>query len=75
MFSGRQSHPGKSQNPRSLGCKRGGNEADETDKAALGTVSESPDRNESEPKGGLDTKEPGGRALFVGAKAAWHDAN
>ena len=46
-----------------------------TDKAALGAVSESPGRNESEPTGGLDTKEPGGRALSVGAKAAWHDAN
>jgi hypothetical protein len=42
---------------------------------ALGAVSESPGRNESEPTGGLDTKEPGGRALSVGAKAAWHDAN
>ena len=29
MFSGRQSHRGKSQEPRSLGCIRGGNEADE----------------------------------------------
>ena len=45
-----------------------------TDKAALGAVSESPGRNESEPTGGLDTKEPGGRALFVGAKAAGYDA-
>jgi len=31
MFSGRQSHRGKSQKPRSLGCIRGGNEADEAD--------------------------------------------
>ena len=29
MFSGRQSHRGKGQKPRSLGCIRGGNEADE----------------------------------------------
>jgi hypothetical protein len=46
-----------------------------TDKAALGAVSESPGRNESEPTGGLDTKESGGRALCVGAKAACYDAN
>src|SRR5215471_13316525 len=45
-----------------------------TDKAALGAVSESPGRNENEPTGGLDTKESGGRALSVGAKAAGYDA-
>ena len=28
MFSGRQSHQGKRQEPCSLGCIRGGNEAD-----------------------------------------------
>ena len=42
-----------------MGCIRGGNEANEaTDKAALGAVSESPGRNESEPTGGLDTNRP-----------------
>jgi hypothetical protein len=45
-----------------------------TDKAIFGMVSESPGRNESEPTGGLETKlRSGGRALFFGAKAAWHD--
>ena len=34
-----------------------------TDKAVLGTVSESPGRNESEPTGGLDRNKPEGRAL------------
>jgi hypothetical protein len=46
-----------------------------TDKAALGAVSESPGHNESEPTGGLDTLESEGRALCVGAKAAWNDAD
>ena len=41
-----------------------------TDKAILGMASESPGRNESEPRGGLDKKiESGGRALCFGAKA------
>ena len=44
-----------------------------TDKAILGMVSESPGRNESEPTGGLDKINLGGRALYGRAKAAWHD--
>jgi hypothetical protein len=46
-----------------------------TDKAALGAVSESPGRNESEPRGGLDKNSPEGRALYGRAKAAWHGAD
>ena len=40
-----------------------------TDKAILGMVSESPGRNASEPTGGPDKIDPGGRALYGGAKA------
>mgnify|MGYP002808841390 CR=1 FL=1 len=32
MFSGRKSRRGKSQKPRSLGCRRGGNEAAEANR-------------------------------------------
>jgi hypothetical protein len=32
VFSGRQSHRGNSQEPRSLGCIRGGNEANEANR-------------------------------------------
>jgi len=32
MFSGRQSHRGKSRKPRSLGCRRGGNKAPEANR-------------------------------------------
>jgi len=41
-----------------------------TDKAVLGTVSESPGRNESEPTGGLDRNYSEGRALSIWVKAA-----
>ena len=45
-----------------------------TDKAIQGMVSESPGRNASEPKSGLETKlRSGGRAPWFGAKAAWLD--
>ena len=44
------------------------------DKAILGMVSESLGRNASEPTGGLEKIESGGRALSFGAKAAWRDA-
>ena len=47
-----------------------------TDKAVLGTVSESPGRNASEPSGGLDKKiKSGGRALYYRAKAEWRGAD
>jgi hypothetical protein len=42
-----------------------------TDKAVLGTVSELPGRNASEPIGGLVKLDSGGRALSLRAKAAW----
>jgi len=41
-----------------------------TDKAIFGMASESPGRNASEPSGGLDKINSGGRALCFGAKAA-----
>src|SRR5438105_8162328 len=57
MFSGRQSHRGKSQKPCNLGRIRGGNEAGEADRQSHRRMaSESPGRNASEPSGGLDKK-------------------
>ena len=53
MFSGRQTHRGKSQGP--VAWVAFVEETKRTDKAALGAVSESPGRNGSEPIGGLDT--------------------
>jgi hypothetical protein len=41
-----------------------------TDKAVLGTVSESPGHNVSEPSGGLDRNKPEGRTLWFWVKAA-----
>ena len=76
MFSGRQSHRGKSQSPVAWVAS-----AEETkrmkpiDKTILGMVSETPGRNESEPTGGLDKINPEGRALLSRAKAAWHGAD
>ena len=46
-----------------------------TDKAILGMVSESPGRNASEPRSGLDKIKSEGRALYGRAKAAWHGAD
>jgi Integrase core domain len=55
MFSGSQSHRGKSRNPVAwVACAEETKRMKPTDKAVLGTVSESPGRNESEPTGGLD---------------------
>ena len=59
MFSGRQSHRGKSQRPVAwVAFAEETKRMKPTDKAALGAVSESPGRNESEPIGGLDTINP-----------------
>jgi hypothetical protein len=59
MFSGRQSHRGKSQDPVAwVAFVEETKRMKPTDKAALGAVSESPGRNESEPIGGLDTIYP-----------------
>ena len=68
---GRQSHRGKSRNPVAWVAS-----AEETkwmkptDKAILGMVSESPGRNVSEPRGGLEKIGPEGRAFYGRAKAA-----
>src|SRR6516165_5715160 len=59
MFSGRQSHRGKSRTPVAwVAFVEETKRMKPTDKAALGAVSESPGRNESEPRGGLDTNRP-----------------
>ena len=59
MFSGRQSHRGKSQGPVAwVAFVEETKRMKPTDKAALGAVSESLGRNESEPTGGLDTNNP-----------------
>ena len=56
MFSGRhQSHRGKSQDPVAwVAFVEETKRMKPTDKAILGMVSESPGRNVSEPRGGLD---------------------
>ena len=57
MFSGRQSHRGKSRNPVAwVAFAEETKWMKPTDKAILGMVSESPGRNASEPIGGLDRK-------------------
>src|SRR5215468_2420502 len=59
MSSGRQSHRGKNQGPVAwVAFAEETKRMKPTDKAALGAVSESPGRNESEPTGGLDTNRP-----------------
>jgi hypothetical protein len=76
MFSGRQSHRGNSQDPVAwVAFAEETKRMKPTDKAILGMVSKSPGRNESEPTGGLDKINSGGRALFGRAKAAWHGAD
>ena len=76
MFSGRQSRQGKSRNPVAwVAFAEETKRMKPTDKAILGMVSESPGRNESEPRGGLENYEPKGRALYGRAKAAGHGAD
>jgi len=70
MFSGRQSHRGKSRNPVAwVAYVEETKRMKPTDKAILGMVSESPGRNESEPIGGLETPSTGSRAPICWAKA------
>ena len=76
MFSGRQTHRGRSQSPVAWVA-----EVEETkpmkptDKAIFWMVSESPGRNGSEPIGGPENLSLGGRAFFTKAKAAWVGAD
>jgi hypothetical protein len=57
MFSGNQSHQGKSQSPVArVASVEETKRMKPTDKAIFGMVSESPGRNASEPSGGLDKK-------------------
>src|SRR5437764_15438164 len=68
---GGESHRGKSRNPVAwVAFVEETKRMKPTDKAVLGTVSESPGRNESEPTGGLDRNYPEGRAHYGRAKAA-----
>jgi hypothetical protein len=57
MFSGRQSHRGKSQEPVAwVAFVEETKQMKPTDKAILGMVSKSPGHNASEPTSGLDRK-------------------
>src|SRR3954452_23597173 len=72
MFSGRQSHRGKSQDPVAwVAFVEETKRMKPTDKAALGAVRESPGRNESKPIGGLDTIYP--KADPFGSGRRQHD--
>ena len=69
MFSGRQTHRGKSRNPVAwVAFVEETKRMKPTDKAVHGTVSESPGRNESEPTGGLDTCIPKAEPARVGRR-------
>ena len=76
VFSGRQTHRGKSQ---SLVAWIAGRKEIESlkpiDKAIFGMVSESSGRNESERRGSLENGRPGGRALVSRVKAVWSAAD
>ena len=59
MFSGRQTHRGKSQSPvAGVALVEETKPMKPTDKAILGMVSELPGRNASESTGGLEKLEP-----------------
>ena len=59
MFSGGESRRGNSQSPVAwVAFVEETKRMKPTDKAALGAVSESPGRNDSEPTGGPDTNNP-----------------
>ena len=69
MFSGRQSHRGKSRNPVAwVAFAEETKRMKPTDKAILGMVSESPGRNASEPRGGLDKINPKAEPSLVGRR-------
>src|SRR5215469_3406825 len=69
MFSGRQSHRGKSWNPVAwVAFAEETKRMKPTDKAILGMVSESPGRNVSEPRGGLDKINPKAEPSMVGRR-------
>jgi hypothetical protein len=69
MFSGRQSHRGKSRNPVAwVAFAEETKRMKPTDKAILGMVSESPGRNVSEPRGGLDKINPKAEPSMVGRR-------
>lgn len=72
MFSGGQSRRGNSQSPVAwVAFVEETNRMKPTDKAALGAVSESPGRNESEPTGGPDTNNPKAEPFVWGRR--YHD--
>ena len=73
MFSGSQSHRGKSQNPVAwVAFAEETKRMKPTDKAILGMVSESPGRNASERRGGPESEQPRkAEPATVRVKAAW----
>jgi hypothetical protein len=75
MFSGRQSHRGKSQNLVAwVAFVEETKRMKPTDKAILGMVSELSGRNVSEPRSGLVKNASEGRIPWSGMKAAGHVA-
>ena len=69
MFSGSQTHRGKSRNPVAwVASAEETKRMEPTDKAVLGTVSELPGHNESEPRGGLDKNIPKAEPSIVGRR-------
>src|SRR5438874_11966672 len=71
---GGESHRGKSRNPVAwVAFVEETKRMKPTDKAVVGTVSESPGRNESEPIGGLDRITPKAEPTMVGPRQ--HDVS
>ena len=71
---GGESHRGKSRNPVAwVAFVEETKRMKPTDKAVLGTVSESPGRNESEPIGGLDKNYPKAEPSMFGRRQ--HDVS
>ena len=69
MFSGRQSHRGKSRTPVAwVAFVEETKRMKPTDKAIVRMVSESPDRNASEPRSGLDKINPKAEPSLVGRR-------
>ena len=76
MFSGRQTHRGRSQSPVAwVALVEETKPMKPTDKAILGMVSKSSGRNASEPIDGLENESLGGRARISRVKAAWLGAD
>ena len=76
VFSGRQTHRGNSQEPRSWTARAEGDRTPEARRQTpLWMGSESSDRNGSEREVASKVPSPRGRARNLRAKAAWHAAS